>query len=87
MDLDEQLAEGNRVASRWVLRGSYLGRAVTLRGITISRLDDDGRIGENHGHSDSMSLIRQLGAIRTLALGIEIVTRRVKLPKSALSAG
>ncbi|MGH2873650.1 MAG: hypothetical protein ACRDL5_14460 [Solirubrobacteraceae bacterium] len=46
----------------------------------ISKLVDD------RGHSDSMSLIGQLGAIRTLALGIELLTRRVQLPKGALGA-
>jgi predicted ester cyclase len=82
--VEEQVAEGNRVASRWVLNGTYHGRAVALRGITISRLDEDGRTVEDHGHSDSIALLGQIGAIRTLILGLEIITRRVKLPKGAL---
>ncbi len=84
MGADEQITEGNRVASRWVLNGAYHGRPVTLRGITISRFAEDGRILEDRGHSDSISLVRQLGVIRTLVLGLEILTRRVKLPKGAL---
>jgi hypothetical protein len=84
MGADEQITEGNRVASRWVLNGTYHGRPVTLRGITISRFAEDGRILEDRGHSDSISLVRQLGVIRTLILGLEILTRRVKLPKGAL---
>jgi SnoaL-like polyketide cyclase len=86
MGTEEQITEGNRVASRWVLHGTYHGRSVTLRGITISRFAEDGRILEDRGHSDSISLVRQLGMIRTLILGLEILTRRVKLPKGALSA-
>jgi len=86
MAAEEQIAEGNRVASRWVLRGSYHGRPITLRGITISRFAADGRILEDRGHSDSIDLVRQLGVIRTLLLGLEILTRRVKLPKGALKA-
>ena len=31
MGVEEQVTEGNRVASRWVLNGTYHGRAVTLQ--------------------------------------------------------
>lgn len=84
MGVEEQVTEGNRVASRWVLNGSYHGRAVVLRGITISRLDEDGRTVEDRGHSDSIALLGQIGAIRTFILALEILTRRVKLPKGAI---
>jgi predicted ester cyclase len=86
MGVEEQVTEGNRVASRWVLNGTYHGRAVALRGITISRLEEDGRTVEDRGHSDSIALLGQIGVIRTLILGLEILTRRVKLPKGALKA-
>ena len=86
MGVEEQVTEGNRVASRWVLNGTYHGRAVVLRGITISRLGEDGRTVEDRGHSDSIALLGQLGAIRTLILGLEILTRRVKLPRGVLKA-
>jgi hypothetical protein len=87
MGVEEQVTEGNRVASRWVLEGVYHGRGVTLRGITISRLGEDGRILEDRGHSDSIALLGELGVLRTLLLAVEILTRRVKLPKGALRAG
>lgn len=87
MGVEEQVTEGNQVASRWVLNGTYHGRTVTLRGITISRLDEDGRTVEDRGHSDSIALLGQIGVIRTLILGLEILTRRVKLPKGVLRAG
>lgn len=86
MGAEEQITEGNRVASRWVLNGTYHGRPITLRGITISYFAKDGRILEDRGHSDSLGLVRQLGVIRTLILGVEILTRRVKLPKGTLKA-
>jgi SnoaL-like domain len=86
MGVEEQVTEGNRVASRWVLHGTYHGRAVALRGITISLLGEDGRTLEDRGHSDSIALLGQLGVIRTLILGLEILTRRVKLPKGVLRA-
>jgi predicted ester cyclase len=84
MEAEEQITEGNRVASRWVLTGTYHGRSVTLRGTTISRFTDDGRIIEDHGHTDTISLLRQIGMIGTLVLAAEILTRRVKLPQGAL---
>jgi predicted ester cyclase len=84
MEVEEQVTEGNRVASRWVLRGSYHGRSVELRGITISRMGPDGRIVEDWGHSDSLALPRELGVLRTLLLAVEILTRRVKLPEGTL---
>jgi predicted ester cyclase len=87
MGVEEQVTEGNRVASRWILTGTYHGRAVVLRGITISRFGEDGRTLEDRGHTDSIALIRQLGVLRTVVLGLEILTRRVRLPKGALRAG
>jgi predicted ester cyclase len=86
MAAEEQITDGNRVASRWVLNGTYRSRQITLRGITISRFAEDGRILEDRGHSDSISLVRQLGVIRTILLGLEILTRKVKLPKGALGS-
>jgi predicted ester cyclase len=87
MGVEEQIAEGNRVASRWVLNGTYRGRAVVLRGITISHFGEDGRTVEDRGHTDSLSLLRQLGLLRLLILGLEILARRVRLPEGALRAG
>ena len=84
MGVDDQVTEGNRVASRWIINGTYHGRAVALRGITISRFGEDGRILEDHAHSDTISLARQIGIARTLVLALEVLTRRVKLPKGAL---
>jgi predicted ester cyclase len=81
--VDEQVTEGDRVASRWVLRGSRRGRKVELRGITISSVGDQGQVCEDWGYSDTIALAGQLGVLRTLLLGIEIVIRRVKLPKPA----
>jgi hypothetical protein len=39
-EVDEQVTEGDRVASRWTLHGTHRGRGVTLRGIVISRFED-----------------------------------------------
>ncbi|MGN6189860.1 MAG: ester cyclase [Conexibacter sp.] len=76
----EQVSEGNRVASRWILHGTSRGRAVALRGITISRVDEHGHVGEDWGCADTLSLARQLGVLRTLLLGLKLLTGRIKLP-------
>src|SRR5215213_3188354 len=65
--IDEQVTEGNRVASRWTLHGTHRGRRVELWGIVISRLED-GKIVEDWAASDSLSLVRQLGVWRSLLL-------------------
>jgi predicted ester cyclase len=68
--VDEQLSEGDRVVSRWTLRGTHRGRSVTLRGIVISRFED-GRIIEDWAASDTMEIPRQLGAWRTVLLFVQ----------------
>jgi predicted ester cyclase len=61
----DEVAERDRVASRWVLTGSNRGRSVRLWGITISRLRD-GRIVEDWSVFDSGALLRALGLTRTI---------------------
>lgn len=61
----DQVSEGDRVASRWRMTGTYRGRRVELAGITISRIED-GKIVEDRGHTDSLELLRGLGLWRTL---------------------
>jgi ketosteroid isomerase-like protein len=39
-EVEEQVSEGDRVASRWTLQGTHRGRTVELRGIVISRFED-----------------------------------------------
>jgi ubiquinone/menaquinone biosynthesis C-methylase UbiE/predicted ester cyclase len=68
-DVDEQVSEGDRVASRWTLRGTHRGRAIELGGIVISRFED-GRIIEDWAANDTLELVRQLGLRRTVQLAI-----------------
>ena len=65
--VDEQVSEGERVASRWTLRGTHRGRDVKLTGIVISRFED-GRIIEDWAASDTLEIARQLGVWRSLML-------------------
>src|SRR5207237_6487663 len=66
-EVDDQVSEGDKVASRWTLRGTHRGREVELRGIVISRFEG-GRIIEDWAASDTVELVRQLGLRRTLQL-------------------
>src|SRR5881275_1483164 len=75
--VEEQVVEGDRVASRWTARGTNRGRRVTLTGITISRFDD-GKIVEDWGYSDTVDLLRQLGPLRVLALAAERLVARLR---------
>jgi predicted ester cyclase len=65
--VEEQVTERDRVASRWMLRGTHRGRRVALRGIVISRFED-GKIVEDWAASDILELARQLGMWRSLLL-------------------
>ena len=54
-----------------------------MRGINISRFDD-GRIVEDCGYSDSLSLVRELGLRGLAGLVADLLTRCVRLPAGAL---
>jgi predicted ester cyclase len=61
----DQITEGDRVVSRWVMTGSNRGRPAEMSGITISRMKG-GRIVEDWSAFDGLELLRQLGIVRTL---------------------
>ena len=67
--VDEQVTEGDRIASRWIAEGHNRGRPIRIWGIVISRIED-GEIVEDWAASDGLDVIRQLGPWRTLLLGI-----------------
>jgi hypothetical protein len=79
----DQITEADRVASRWILHGRCRGRAVDLTGITLSTVNEDGQVQEDFGHADTLSLVKQLGVLRSVRLGIEVLIGRVKLPRPA----
>lgn len=85
IDVDEQVTQGNRVATRWTLHGTYRGRHVVLEGLVMSRFES-GKIVEDHSVTDSLALPRALGALRTLLLLVDIARGRVKLPRGAVRA-
>jgi predicted ester cyclase len=72
--VEDQVTEGDRVASRWIAEGHNRGRPIRIWGIVISRIEDD-EILEDWAASDSLDVIRQLGLRRTLLLGIASLRR------------
>jgi predicted ester cyclase len=76
IDVLDQVAQKDRVVSRWRLQGTHRGRRVTLPGITISRFVD-GKIAEDWTVSDNLTLLRRLGLRRALALAARYATGRL----------
>jgi hypothetical protein len=73
--VEDQVAEGDRVVSRWVAEGHNRGRALRLWGITISQLRD-GEIVEDWSASDNLDVLRQLGPRRLTLLGVDWLRSR-----------
>jgi len=74
--VEDQVSEGERVASRWVAEGHNRGRPIRIWGIVISRIEN-GEIVEDWAASDNLQLIRQLGPWRLLLLGLAWVRARM----------
>jgi ketosteroid isomerase-like protein len=58
MTVHDQIAEGDRVATRWTAHMTHDGKPVTLDGITIDRFDG-GRIVEAWRSMDMLGFLRQ----------------------------
>lgn len=71
-DIEDQIAEDDKVVSRWVATGTHqgelmgvapTGRSFRVDGISIDRFDRDGRFVEGWGTWDGIALLRQIGAL------------------------
>lgn len=71
----DQVAEGDKVATRWTSRGTHkgdlfgtaaTGKQTTVRGMEISRLAG-GKVVETHVSWDTLGLLQQLGTVPQLA--------------------
>ena len=70
--VEVQVAEGDKVVSRWTVRGTHrgdffgiagTGNRVEFTGIQIDRFDDGGKIVEERAEFDLLGAMRQMGAI------------------------
>jgi steroid delta-isomerase-like uncharacterized protein len=71
--IDEMFEAGDKVVMRWTAQGTFenefMGLAPTheggepVHGINIDRFDDDGKIVETWGQWDTLTFMRDIGAI------------------------
>jgi steroid delta-isomerase-like uncharacterized protein len=71
--IDEQLADGDKVVTRWTADGTHqgelqglpaTGKSSTVTGININRIEN-GKIAESWGIFDQFGMMQQLGVIPT----------------------
>ena len=60
--LEDELAEGNKVATRWVMRGTQGARKMDVSGMDIF-LIENGKIREIWVNMDSLAQAQQMGAV------------------------
>lgn len=79
--VEEQVVAGDRVTSRFVVRGTSLGRRVEFNGITISRFED-GLIVEDWSVTDTLGMLRRLGVVRSAYVGARSLGALLKASRS-----
>jgi len=71
--LDDQIAEGGRIATRWTASATHTGplmgmpatgKSVQVTGVNVMRFAE-GKIAESWSNFDMLTLLRQVGAIPT----------------------
>lgn len=68
----EQVTQESSVASRFLVRGTCLGRRVQFSGITISKFES-GSIVEDWSVTDTLGMVRQLGVLRAAWVGLRTI--------------
>jgi len=73
--IDDQIAEGDKVATRWTARGTHTGdlwgipgtgKEVRVTGTSVDRIQE-GRIVESWVNWDALGLMQQLGVVPSMA--------------------
>jgi steroid delta-isomerase-like uncharacterized protein len=76
--IDEQLAEGDKVMTRWTAHGTHqgelagipaTGKSSTVTGVAVDRIVN-GKIAESWGIFDEFGMMQQLGVIPTPELAV-----------------
>ena len=69
--VEEMVAEGDKVAARFTMRGTHqgtffgvppIGKTIAVQAMNIYRLSD-GQFVEEHGQPDMLGLLQQIGAV------------------------
>jgi steroid delta-isomerase-like uncharacterized protein len=75
LTIEDQIAEGDRVTTRWTARGTHkgdlfgvapTGKQATVTGVTIDRFSG-GKIVESWDTWDALGLMQQIGAVPQMA--------------------
>ena len=70
--VEDQLAEGDKVVTRWKATGTHqgeffgvapTGKRIEMSGIQIDRFDEDGRMVEEWPEYDLLGAMKQMGAL------------------------
>ena len=70
--IEDQIAEGDKVATRWTMRGTHQGEfrgaapttnRITVTGIGIFRFSEEGKVVESWDNFDQLGMMQQLGVI------------------------
>jgi len=71
--INEQVAEGDRVVTRWTATGTHRGelfgtpatnKHVSVQGVIVSRITN-GKVTEEYEVFDTLGMLRQIGAVPT----------------------
>jgi steroid delta-isomerase-like uncharacterized protein len=74
--VDDQIAEGDKVVTRWTARGTQqgelmgippTGKQVTLPGVVIDRIAANGQLVETWLQADVLGMLQQLGVVQAPA--------------------
>jgi hypothetical protein len=84
IEVQEQIADGQHVCSRYVVSGRYAGRKVRFNGMTLSRFEN-GLIVEDWSVLDTLGLLRQLGVARSLTLAVRAMASSPAIAQGALA--
>ena len=77
--IDEQIAEGDKVMTRWTAHGTHqgelagipaTGKSSTVTGISLDRIVN-GKIAENWAIFDEFGMMQQLGVISTPEMAVK----------------
>jgi steroid delta-isomerase-like uncharacterized protein len=75
LTIEEVIAEGETVMTRWSCRGTHkgelngiapTGKQITLSGVTVARVSN-GKIAEGYVNWDALGMMQQLGIVPQLA--------------------
>ena len=84
LTIEDMIAEGETVVTRWTCRGTHkgdlsgiapTGKQITISGITVGRFAN-GKIAQGYANWDALGLMQQLGVVPQFAAKTQAVATR-----------